>query len=364
MNLVDLTLTEIEQGWHETDTAYVCNACGATFAKDQVFPEDDKFYPAATMIRRHLTTEHPHAVADLIQTDNKYNTLTAKQRDLLLSFAQGQKDAAIAEQMGVAAATVRHQKFTFREKAKQAKLYLAIYEQVFSQPTTADQLVTLPDQKGQKDDRFAITTDEYEQLVAKYFTSTAPLKLARWPKHQKAILAILKRISQTIPATQHFTEQGLTAKLKPIYADYPLLRRYLVDYGFLNRTASGSDYWRQSDDKELHMNRKELIQNYKAAPTFYGVIQIKNNQNGKAFIDVARNIHNRWGYYQTNLNGNFYHDTELQKDWNTLGVDAFTYSVLWKADVAEVDNLRQTLKDLKAEWLEKCQPAYNQSERN
>ncbi|KRL95880.1 GIY-YIG nuclease family protein [Levilactobacillus hammesii] len=108
------------------------------------------------------------------------------------------------------------------------------------------------------------------------------------------------------------------------------------------------------------MNRKELMQQYKAAPTFYGVIEIKNDQNGKTFIDVARNVHNRWGYYQTNLNGNFYHDTDLQADWNRLGAAAFSYRVLWKADTSETDNLRQALKDLKVEWLEKCHPAYNQ----
>lgn len=108
------------------------------------------------------------------------------------------------------------------------------------------------------------------------------------------------------------------------------------------------------------MNRKELIQQYKATPTFYGVIEIKNEQNGKTFIDVARNVHNRWGYYQTNLNENFYHDTDLQADWNALGASAFSYRVLLKADTSETDNLRQALKDLKAEWLEKCHPAYNQ----
>ncbi|WP_225417968.1 DUF2087 domain-containing protein [Levilactobacillus huananensis] len=363
MNLADLTVTEIEQGWHETAEAYICNTCKAMFAKDQVFPEDTKFYPAATMIQRHLAANHPNAVTDLIQIDNKYNTLTTKQRDLLLAFAQGHKDAAVAEEMGVAAATVRHQKFTFREKAKQARLYLAIYDQVFNQPAPVDHLVTFPDQPGQKDDRFTMTTAEYDELVAKYFTSITPLTLTRWPRHQKAILAILKRVSESLPMTQHLSEMELTAKLKPIYADFPLLRRYLVDYGFLKRTASGSEYWRNFDNKELQMNRKEIIQNYKAAPTYYGVIQIKNNQNGKTFIDVARNIHNRWGYYQTNLNGNFYHDTALQADWNALGAEAFTYSVLWKADTADVDNLRQTLKELKAKWLDKCQPAYNQSER-
>ncbi|AKP65121.1 hypothetical protein FC99_GL001646 [Levilactobacillus koreensis JCM 16448] len=107
------------------------------------------------------------------------------------------------------------------------------------------------------------------------------------------------------------------------------------------------------------MNHKELIQQYKSTPTFYGVIQIKNEQSGKTFIDVTPNIHNRWGYYQTNLNGNFYHDTDLQEDWNRLGADAFSYSVLWKKDTTGVDHLRQKLKELKQEWLDKCQPEYN-----
>lgn len=250
MNLLELTLTEIEQGWHQTDTAFVCNYCGASFANDQVFPVEDNFYPAAKMIRHHLTTVHPQAIDDLINTDSKYNTLTAKQRTLLSAFATGAKDAIIANQMAVAAATVRHQKFTFREKAKQAKLYLAIYERVFNQTPATDSLVHLPEQVGIEDDRFAITTAEYNRLVAKYFTTTAPLRLARWPKHQKAILAVLKRITVTLPAEQHFTERELTDQLKPIYADFPLLRRYLVDYGFLQRTANGRDYWRNPSYKE------------------------------------------------------------------------------------------------------------------
>ncbi|WP_125763271.1 MULTISPECIES: GIY-YIG nuclease family protein [Levilactobacillus] len=108
------------------------------------------------------------------------------------------------------------------------------------------------------------------------------------------------------------------------------------------------------------MNKKDLIQQYKATPTFYGVIQIKNDQTGQTFIDVAPNLHNRWGYYQTNLNGNFYHDTPLQEDWNALGADQFSYSVLWKKDATDVDHLRQKLRDLKAEWLDKLHPAYNQ----
>lgn len=248
MDLQNLTLAELEQGWHQTTTAYACNYCDATFTTGQVFADNDQFYPADQMVQRHVAQTHPDAVDQLIHSDSKYNTLTAKQRALLTAFRSGAKDATIAQEMHVAAATIRHQKFTFREKAKQAKLYLAIYEQVFNQ--APDNFIRLPEPPTGGDERFVITTTEYQALLAKYFLSTEPLRLARWPKHQKAILAILKRVTQEIPVDQHFTESQLTDYLKPVYADFPLLRRYLVDYGFLNRQADGSDYWRNPAYKE------------------------------------------------------------------------------------------------------------------
>ncbi|MFC6274791.1 DUF2087 domain-containing protein [Levilactobacillus tangyuanensis] len=250
MSSLERSLTEIEQGWHQTDTDYVCHYCDTVFAKDEVFPVEGKFYPAAEMIRQHVAQAHPDAINDLIQTDSKYNTLTTKQRSLLMAFARGEKDATIAGETGVAAATVRHQKFTFREKAKQAKLYLAIYERVFNQTPVPDALVDLPEQTGPVDDRFAITTTEFQTIVQKYFISTDPLRLKRWPKSQKAILAVLKQVMSLIPVDRHYTERDLTAVLKPVYADYPMLRRYLIDYDFLQRKADGSDYWRNPDYKE------------------------------------------------------------------------------------------------------------------
>ncbi|WP_231921701.1 GIY-YIG nuclease family protein [Levilactobacillus zymae] len=61
--------------------------------------------------------------------------------------------------------------------------------------------------------------------------------------------------------------------------------------------------------------KQKLREAYKFAPTYYGVIQIENTRNHKIFIDTVANLHNRWGYYQLNLNQNFYHGTPLQADW-------------------------------------------------
>ena len=31
--------------------------------------------------------------------------------------------------------------------------------------------------------------------------------------------------------------------LAAVYEDYSMLRRYLVDYGFMGRTKDGTEYW-------------------------------------------------------------------------------------------------------------------------
>ena len=67
-------------------------------------------------------------VPGLLNTESRYNTLTQNQKTLLSRLAQGWSDQEIAKEAGVSVSTVRHQKFVFREKAKQARVYLALYE--------------------------------------------------------------------------------------------------------------------------------------------------------------------------------------------------------------------------------------------
>lgn len=102
--------------------------------------------------------------------------------------------------------------------------------------------------------------------------------------------------------------------------------------------------------------RKQLIQDYKCQPTYYGVIRITNTVNHKIFIDTVPNTKNRWAYYKMNLNNHFYVNSPLQADWETYGEDAFAFDVLWEEKTDDVLNLRQTLKKLKKDWFDRLQP--------
>ena len=102
--------------------------------------------------------------------------------------------------------------------------------------------------------------------------------------------------------------------------------------------------------------KRVLQRKYKLTPTYYGVIQITNERNHKIWIDTVSNLHNRWAFYQLNLNKNFYRSNPLQTDWNQQTAADFSYQILWQKEATDVTNMRTTLKALKTKWLHDLQP--------
>ncbi len=231
MDPSSLTTAELVQGYHQLGDLLRCNYCQADFTDRQ-------------QVTSHLERQHGGPLSALLNLASKYNTLTPKQRELLRAFSQPLKDKDIANLLQISASTVRHQKFTFREKAKQAQLYLAQYEAVFG-ATPTDTMLPMPPTAISNDARFKITEKEYRKLTQQYFDFSVPhLTLTRLPKGQKKVIALLYRIRAEFSFGTEYPQTAVDAKLKTIYFDYVTLRRYLIDYGFLARTADNRTYWR------------------------------------------------------------------------------------------------------------------------
>ena len=64
----------------------------------------------------------------LLGLHNKATGLTDIQKDMIRDFAAGLSDNEIVKRTGGSASTVRNHRFVLKEKAKQAKLLLAIME--------------------------------------------------------------------------------------------------------------------------------------------------------------------------------------------------------------------------------------------
>jgi len=234
MDLAKLTLTALTQGWHHVANERQCNYCAANWTTET---------PLST-ITDHLNTVHGGNLNQLIHLKSRYNSLTAKQQDLLTAFATGIKDQALAEQLQIAAATIRHQKFTFREKAKRAKLYLAIYNQVFNSAVFDDEPTIKSKPVSPSIDSQLDTETATAEILQSYFDfATEPIKLKQLPQQPATLTIVLKRIAVELPVGQPLPLAVLNAYLQPIYFDYSMLRHQLVANGFLKMTPDGANYW-------------------------------------------------------------------------------------------------------------------------
>jgi hypothetical protein len=93
------------------------------------------------------------------------------------------------------------------------------------------------------DDRYITTNGEEDKILKTHFVSLTPLKLGVFPAKEKKKVVILKKISELFQKGREYEETELNCILKEIYDDFPTLRRYLIEYGFMDRTNDCKRYW-------------------------------------------------------------------------------------------------------------------------
>ena len=243
-----VNLQELTAGY-STDPVtgvHCCLFCGKSFTPDEVYLQPDgRFLSAQGAVRAHIMQAHGSVLSALLSLPKGDTGFTERQRDVLLALSEGKDDRQTAAQLGISSSTLRHMRFTFREKARQAQLCLAICQLALSHNPDA----IMPIHKGatMTDDRYNMTQQEDQQILQTYFASEAPLILKQFPAREKKKLAVLRRISQCFTPGQRYTEPEINEILRGIYDDFPLLRRYLIEYGFLKRTRDCRTYWKEEE---------------------------------------------------------------------------------------------------------------------
>jgi hypothetical protein len=248
--LIGMTLNDIKNGYSYNGDKFICNICGKEYEDGEIFKIDDRYYEASKMIKLHIQREHDDMFEILASNDKKYTGITENQKDILKMINSGMNDNEIAKATGVAPATIRHQRFIFREKAKQAKLYLAIYEVAMqgadnNKKTTGknEEIIDVHKDATMVDERYVVTKTEEEQIIQSMFSSLQPLILKTFSTKEKKKIIILKKITEQFERDRRYSEKEINIILKNIYDDFVLLRRYLIEYGFMDRTNDCKEYW-------------------------------------------------------------------------------------------------------------------------
>jgi hypothetical protein len=107
----------------------------------------------------------------------------------------------------------------------------------------------LPPHKTAKmvDERYHITEDENEKSLRKYFPEGTSGPLIKFPLKEKQRLIVLREVVKHFTPNKIYTEKEINEILTAVYDDYVILRRYLIEYGFIDRKADGSQYWLKSE---------------------------------------------------------------------------------------------------------------------
>ncbi|WP_238162495.1 DUF2087 domain-containing protein [Cohnella sp. AR92] len=242
----EVPLHELVQGYayREEQGAYLCLACGESFEQGIVFPHDGVFYEASRFVQVHLAEAHGSMFEYLMGLDKKLTGLTDLQKRLLTLFHEGLSDNEIVKTMeGGSSSTIRNHRFALRERAKQAKVFLALMELADGRTAKPQRLITPHKTATMVDERYAVTEQERESVMKIYFKEGPDGPLSEIPRKEKRKLVVLRHLARQFSDNKKYTEKEVNEVLKKRHADFATLRRYLIEYGFMDREPNGSLYW-------------------------------------------------------------------------------------------------------------------------
>jgi hypothetical protein len=217
---------------YDTKTGiYTCLFCDKQYEAGDIYSVGKRLLSAEKAMRFHIVKEHGNVFEALLGMDKAQTGLTDTQGEFLKNEYNSVPDREIAEIMNISPSTVRYQRYNFREKVRQAKLLLALNELMEKREKTAEPVKPL---------------SESDAMGEALFSSLSPLKLITFDFKKgkdKKRLFILNTIIKEFEKGRKYSEKEISAVLKEIYHDYAMLRRFLVEGGFMKRTDDGKEYW-------------------------------------------------------------------------------------------------------------------------
>lgn len=244
----DSSVDDICKGYiyEKTSEKYICLICGEEFTRGLIFEEDGMLMEAEMAVKIHIGKAHVSVFEYLLTLDKKYTGLSEIQSKVFEYFYKGYSDKDIIKiEGGGSESNIRNHRFKLREKEKQAKTFLALMT-LLSRNEKNDKndnnkkLVEIHRRATMVDERYSITEKEKEMILKNYIVND---KIINIPRSEKKKIVILQWIVRKFQRNNRYTEKEVNDIIKSMHEDFASLRRYLIQYGFMNRDDDGSSYW-------------------------------------------------------------------------------------------------------------------------
>lgn len=241
------TLPEILNGYLEKENISTCVMCGKQYEKGRIYEIDNILYDSYGAIKQHIKNKHENIATYLLQKELTLTGISEVQRQILKLIIAGKTDKEISNEVGIAPSTVRNHRFKLREKEKQAKLFLALMNSLEIETSNTIEksdtgvIEDIHLTATMVDDRYNITDKDREKTIATYMDDNGALK--QFPAKEKKKIILLGEIAKNFKRNVKYSETEVNKVLKRIYEeDYPTIRRALIEYGFMDRSANCEVY--------------------------------------------------------------------------------------------------------------------------
>ncbi|WP_276353329.1 DUF2087 domain-containing protein [Cohnella caldifontis] len=242
----EVPLADLKRGftYDRESESHVCLACGERFVQGVIYPQDGTLYEAGKFAQVHVETAHGSPFEFLLGLDKKLTGLTDLQKRLLQLFHAGLSDGEVVKELGGGStSTIRNHRFTLRERMKQAKIFLALMELAEESTHRQNRFIPIHRTATMVDERYEITEKEQADVLKNFFKEGPDGPLSAIPTKEKRKIIILRHLSRMFEEGRRYTEKEVNALLKERYPDFATLRRYLIEYGYMDRLPDGSQYW-------------------------------------------------------------------------------------------------------------------------
>jgi hypothetical protein len=239
VELEHVSVEDLSVGYQLKQEHYCCLFCTEKFYVHEVFQVKGRFLTAEGMVKQHIVEAHDSPFHAILQLDKKLTGLSEVQIEMLGHFFNQTQDQDIVKRSSVnSVSTVRQHRFKLREKERQAKLFLALM-QLLKDP----QKYAVHKGARQVDERYGIEQAEREKVLKTYFKNGLDAGIETIPSKEKKKLIILQHILTRFEKEQRYSEKEVNEILKGVHADFVSLRRHLIEYGFMERSDDGANYW-------------------------------------------------------------------------------------------------------------------------
>lgn len=223
-------------------STFHCIRCDAIFEKGRVYPSAGGFSTAERAMKEHVAEAHGNLFDEILDMGKDATGIPDAMADVLRLLHKGNADKEIATILGgKAPSTVRNQRRALRRRETEAKIFLALMKLLDQSGKRVGRFIAYPASMPMQDDRAVVTEEEALAIETKYLRGDG--SLLRIPRKEKEKLVILRRIAERFAADRLYGQKEVDAILIQADADYAALRRYLIDYRFLEREPDGSAYW-------------------------------------------------------------------------------------------------------------------------